>query len=74
MCGCAKRMREVLPEQGYELRRGTWVRGKDHIRDSEIEDHHFRLVLERPDLWPAATVAAARAARARILELITLLE
>lgn len=61
-CGCAKRMREkVLPEAGYTVFEGAWIGPDgDIILDSEVEEHHTRLMLKRQNLQAAAVRAAAK--------------
>lgn len=67
-CGCAKRMREyVLPEAGFNLQGDRWVGPEGaEVLDSEVEEHHTKLMLKNRNLRKAAGRAAARTLLSKI--------
>jgi len=60
MCKCAKRLREILRAEAYVLQDGTWSKGDDRIVDSSIENHHFRIIAMRPEMWGEAAKSVAK--------------
>lgn len=72
-CGCSERAKEAFLDAGFVVEGDEFVKGDDRVKIADVEKHHARETVVRPEVVVAAANAAKERARKKLADLMELL-